>query len=93
MKYNLGAMKAVINYVEENVGGFSKDGKRLDRLASQVSSAVAKSLQLSKEDADMAVQRCIDEGFLNAVGNMFVSTKIFDITLKGYYWLKSESKE
>lgn len=93
MKYDLEAMKAVVGYVEENVGGFGKDGKRLDRLASQVSSAVAEKLQLPKADADMAVQRCIDEGFLNATGNMLTSTKIFDITLRGYYWLKSESKE
>ena len=53
--------------------------------------SIAAKLNLTVSEVEMAISRCIDEGFLKvgAVQNLG-QRKVFDITLRGYLWAKSE---
>ena len=91
MKYNLEVMKAVINYVEENVGGFDETHNPKGKEVKSIVPSIAAKLNLTTSEVEMAVSRCIDEGFLK-VGTVqnLGQRKVFDITLRGYLWAKSE---
>lgn len=91
MTYNVETMKSIIKYVEENIGGFDESYNPKGKDVKSIVSSIAAKLNLTVSEVEMAISRCIDEGFLKvgAVQNLG-QRKVFDITLRGYLWAKSE---
>ena len=91
MTYNIETMKEVIKYVEEKIGGFDESYNQKGKDVKSIVPSIAAKLNLTTSEVEMAVSRCIDEGFLK-VSNVqnLGQRKVFDITLRGYLWAKSE---
>lgn len=73
------------------LGGFDESYNPKGKDVKSIVPSIAAKLNLTVSEVEMAISRCIDEGFLKvgAVQNLG-QRKVFDITLRGYLWAKSE---
>lgn len=92
MKYDLQCMKTVLNYVLDTLT-LDESGSPYSTYTGIIIENILKNNTYTREEITYALLRCLREGFLVANSGTrptFDMTRIEDVTLLGYMWLKDD---